>query len=139
MKQLSGAFANPKKGKQNVILVEKELTDDGDILKTFKVIEDPSFSFWKSKEPKDVYETSVPIEEVDIVTTKYSQLSKTLAEITNRKKFYNKCMEGNRRDLNKLHFNHMTEVIAFLTSLFLVIMAMAVLIVVSNNAGKEKK
>ena len=33
----------------------------------------------------------------------------------------------------------MTEVIAFLTSLFLVIMAMAVLIVVSNNAGKEKK
>lgn len=113
MKQLIGAFSNPKKGKENVILVEKVLDDKGNLTKDFTFIEDPLFKFWKSKEPKEVYETSVKIEDVSIVSTKYSNLSKKLAELTNRESFYDKCMQSNRRDLQKLHFNkdiHLSDI-----------------------------
>ena len=105
-KELIATFSKKGKGNKTSVLLVEKVESDGEIKKNFKFINDPDFHFWKSKKPLDIYQTTVSLDKVEEVHCKYSNLSKTIAEITNRQDFYNRCIEQNKlSSLRKLH-NH---------------------------------
>ena len=106
---INTAYHYPRKNedgkwsKDNIMIVYK---DNITKKKNIEIIEEPDFEFYMAND--DVYIPHnihfIEKEKVHKVTTKFSSLEKTIAELTgNQEFFYNNINSGNRRENRRLH------------------------------------